>query len=78
MSIQEITEYSRGPIPTFRGHADEICPAFLSEARVVQVGFRDPPNLAKTAAHEEETIEHYRQVSAEIREFIATELAKLL
>jgi arsenate reductase len=63
---------------TVCGHADENCPAFLGRARVVHVGFDDPPKLAKTAANEEESLGHYRRVRDEIREFIATELAKLL
>ena len=63
---------------TVCGHADQNCPAFLGRARVVHVGFDDPPKLAKTAANEEEALGHYRRVRDEIREFIATDLAKLL
>jgi arsenate reductase len=63
---------------TVCGHADENCPAFLSKARVVHVGFDDPPKLAKTAANEEEALNHYRRVRDEIRTFIATRLSTLL
>ena len=45
---------------TVCGHADENCPAFLGNARVVHVGFDDPPKLAKDAATEEEALLHYR------------------
>ena len=65
-------------VVTVCGHADENCPAFRGKARVVHVGFDDPPKLAKTAANEQEELGHYRRVRDEIREFIATELAKLL
>ena len=63
---------------TVCGHADENCPAFLGKARVVHVGFDDPPKLAKAAANEDEALGHYRRVRDEIREFIATGLPKLL
>lgn len=62
---------------TVCGHADENCPAFLSKARVVHVGFDDPPRLAKTAINEEAALHHYRRVRDEIRAFIATELPKM-
>jgi len=35
---------------TVCGHADENCPAFLTKAKLVHVGFDDPPKLAKEAA----------------------------
>jgi arsenate reductase len=63
---------------TVCGHADENCPAFITKARKVHVGFDDPPKLAKTASNEEESLGHYRRVRDEIREFIANSLAKLL
>lgn len=63
---------------TVCGHADENCPAFLTKARVVHVGFDDPPKLAKTAATEEEGLAHYRRVRDEIRQFIADRLLSYL
>lgn len=63
---------------TVCGHADENCPAFLGKARVVHVGFDDPPKLAKSAATEEEALGHYRRVRDEIREFIVSRLGSLL
>lgn len=63
---------------TVCGHADENCPAFLGKARVVHVGFDDPPKLAKTAATEEEALDHYRRVRDEIREFIANDLLDVI
>lgn len=63
---------------TVCGHADENCPAFLGQARVVHVGFDDPPKLAKSAATEDEALGHYRRVRDEIRAFVETELLKLL
>ncbi|WP_417847258.1 arsenate reductase ArsC [Thalassoglobus sp.] len=61
---------------TVCGHADENCPGFLGKARVVHVGFDDPPKLAKEAASEEEALDHYRRVRDEIREFVTNDLLK--
>lgn len=63
---------------TVCGHADENCPAFLGRARVVHVGFDDPPKLAKMAASDEEALGHYRRVRDEIRQFIATRLVDFI
>jgi arsenate reductase len=63
---------------TVCGHADEHCPAFRSSTRVIHVGFDDPPKLAKSAASEEEGLQHYRRVRDEIRAFISDELPDLL
>lgn len=65
-------------IITVCGHADENCPASLSRAKLVHVGFDDPPKLAKTAASEEEALDHYRRVRDEIRDFVRDRLATLL
>ncbi len=51
--------------------AHEACPVFPG-ARVVHVGFDDPPRLAKGAATEDEAMVHYRRVRDEIREFVLT------
>ncbi|MBL0870765.1 MAG: arsenate reductase ArsC [Phycisphaerales bacterium] len=51
--------------------AHESCPVFPG-ARVVHVGFDDPPRLAKGAATEDEAMPHYRRVRDEIRAFILT------
>ena len=63
---------------TVCGHADENCPAFLGKARVVHVGFDDPPKLAKAAATEKEALGHYRRVRDEIRQFVSEKLGGLL
>jgi arsenate reductase len=63
---------------TVCGDADENCPAFLGKARIVHVGFDDPPKLAKAATTEEETLGHYRRVRDEIRHFVSEDLESLL
>jgi arsenate reductase len=39
-------------------------------ARVVHVGFEDPPRLAANATNDEEAMSHYRRVRDEIRAFV--------
>lgn len=51
--------------------AHESCPV-LPGARIVHVGFDDPPRLAKNAASEDEAMTHYRRVRDEIKAFIQT------
>jgi len=63
---------------TVCGHADENCPAFLTKAKVVHVGFDDPPKLAKAAATEEEALDCYRRVRDEIRDFVRDRLPEML
>jgi arsenate reductase (thioredoxin) len=58
---------------TVCGHANESCPRWLSgKAKIVHVGFDDPPKLAEHAASEEETLSLYRRVRDEIRAFVLT------
>jgi arsenate reductase (thioredoxin) len=53
-------------------HARESCPLFPGTAKVLHVGFDDPPALAQNAATEEEALAHYRRVRDEIRDWIQT------
>jgi len=58
-------------VVTVCGHADEHCPHFEG-ARVVHVGFDDPPKLAAGAVSDDEAMPHYRRVRDEIRAYIET------
>ena len=55
---------------TVCGHAHETCPLFPGHAKVIHVGFDDPPALARTAQSEEEALCHYRRVRDQIRAFV--------
>ncbi len=55
---------------TVCGHADENCPVLPGTCRKMHVPFDDPPALAREAASEEETLDCYRRVRDEIREFV--------
>jgi ACR3 family arsenite transporter len=49
--------------------AHESCPV-MPGARIVHVGFDDPPRLAAGAATDEDAMVHYRRVRDEIRAFV--------
>ncbi len=55
---------------TVCGHAHETCAIFPGRAKVIHVGFDDPPTLAAGAKSEEERLAPYRRVRDEIRKFI--------
>ena len=57
-------------VVTVCDHAHENCPLFPGKAKVVHVGFDDPPRLAANADTEEERLAPYRRVRDEIREFV--------
>ncbi|MFP4145657.1 MAG: arsenate reductase ArsC [Phycisphaeraceae bacterium] len=59
-------------VVTVCGHAHETCPRFPGEAKVVHVGFDDPPKLAAGETDPEKALDHYRRVRDEIRDFIHT------
>ena len=59
-------------VVTVCDHANETCPMFPGNAKVIHVGFDDPPKLAKTAKTEQEALDCYRRVRDEIRAFVET------
>ena len=66
-----------GPMPfdyvvTLCGHANEHCPIFPGKAKVVHVGFEDPPKLTKDLPDGEAKLAIYRRVREEIRKVIET------
>ena len=65
-------------VVTVCGHAHETCPWFPGSAKVIHKGFDDPPKLAKSAASEEEALDHYRRVRDEIKAFVQSMPANLV
>ncbi len=71
-NVDELKDLAFDYVVTVCGHANESCPMWLGrKAKVVHVGFDDPPALAKGAKTEEEALGHYRRVRDEIRQFVA-------
>ncbi|MFZ5569640.1 MAG: arsenate reductase ArsC [Thermodesulfobacteriota bacterium] len=70
--VEELPTMEYDYVVTVCGHAHETCPYFPGRAKIVHVGFDDPPRLARNAATEEEALGHYRRVRDEIRAFVET------
>ncbi|HRI88572.1 MAG TPA: arsenate reductase ArsC [Candidatus Hydrogenedentes bacterium] len=69
-NVRDLMNVSFDYVVTVCGNANETCPVFPGKAKVVHVGFDDPPKLAAAANNEEEALGHYRRVRDEIRQFI--------
>jgi len=59
-------------VVTVCGHANDHCPIFPGKARVVHMGFEDPPRLTQGLPDGEEKLAVYRRVRDEIRDFVKT------
>ncbi len=68
--LDELKDIAFDCVVTVCGHANEHCPVFPGQPRVVHVGFDDPPKLAAAAKTEEEALDCYRRVRDEIRAFV--------
>ncbi len=68
--VDDLVDVGWDLVITVCGHARETCPVFSGGARVVHVGFDDPPKLAESAVSEEEKLDCYRRVCDEIRRFV--------
>lgn len=68
--LDELKHVAFDYVVTVCSHAHESCPVFPTGARVVHVGFDDPPKLAKDATSEDEMLAPYRRVRDEIETFI--------
>lgn len=58
-------------VVTVCGHANETCPMFPGQAKIVHIGFDDPPKLAQDAKTEAEAMVHFRRVRDDIRDFVS-------
>ena len=70
--VEDLPDLRFDYVVTVCDDAHERCPLFPGSARVVHVGFDDPPRLAQGATTEEEALAHYRRVRDEIRAFVET------
>ncbi|PIR24755.1 MAG: arsenate reductase [Deltaproteobacteria bacterium CG_4_10_14_0_2_um_filter_43_8] len=74
--VDELKNISFDYVVTICGHANESCPIFPGNTKVVHFGFDDPPKLAKELAEkgasEEEQLNCYRKVRDEIKHFVET------
>ncbi len=70
--VDSLAETPLDYVVTVCDHAHENCPVFHGQAKVVHVGFEDPPKLAINASSEEEALVHYRKVRDAVRDFVKT------
>jgi arsenate reductase len=75
--VRELRAVEFDYVITVCGHAHEHCPLFPGKAKILHVGFDDPPRLAAEAKNEEERLAIYRRVRDEIRAFVETLPASL-
>ena len=68
--VDEVMSVPFDYVVTLCGHADETCPVFPGNTKVIHVDFDDPPKLAEGAATEEEALPYYRRVRDEIKAFV--------
>lgn len=71
-SVTDLADPQFDYVVTVCGHANETCPYFPANSRVVHRGFDDPPKLARHAPDEESALTHYRRVRDEIKQFVLT------
>ena len=76
-NVEELKDIKFDYVVTVCGHANENCPFFPGNAKVLHVGFDDPPKLAKSAVTEAEALDCYRRVRDEIRDFVENELDRI-
>ena len=70
--VDSLTDQNFDYVVTVCDSARESCPLFSGNAKIVHVGFDDPPRLAADAKTEDEALGHYRRVRDEIKGFIET------
>ena len=68
--VDELQDVRFDYVVTVCGHANESCPMFAGDAKIVHVPFDDPPKLAANATTEEEALGHYCRVRDEIRDSV--------
>ena len=71
-NVETLSDVPFDYVVTVCGHANENCPYFPGPAKVVHVGFDDPPELARQVQGAEAKLAFYRRVRDEIRRYVET------
>jgi len=69
-NVDEFRDTQFDYVVTVCDNARENCPIFVGDAKVIHVGFDDPPRLAESARSEEEALGHYWRVRDQIKSFV--------
>lgn len=70
--VDDLMDLGFDLVVTVCGQAHETCPMFPGGAKVIHVGFDDPPKLAESAETEEARLDCYRRVRDLIKAFVKT------
>jgi len=70
--LEELKRLEFDYVITVCTHAHETCPYFHGKAKVIHVGFDDPPKLALNLNNEEDKLNCYRRIRDEIRDFVGS------
>jgi len=77
-NVKDLMHIDFDYVITVCGHANENCPVFPGNAKIIHVGFDDPPKLAAELETEEEKLNCYRRIRDEIEDFVENELEEIL
>lgn len=70
--VEELKNIDFDYVITVCGHANENCPIIFTDAKVIHVGFDDPPKMAEKLNKQEDQLNCYKKVRDEIKSFIKT------
>lgn len=68
--LDEVKNIAFDYVVTVCDNVHERCPYFPGKAKIIHIGFDDPPKLATNAATEEEALNHYRRIRDKIKRFV--------
>ncbi|MCL2624249.1 MAG: arsenate reductase ArsC [Planctomycetaceae bacterium] len=68
--VDDLKDMEFDYVITVCGHAYESCPIFSGKAKLIHVGFDDPPQLATLCHSDEAKLDCYRRVRDEIKQFV--------
>ncbi|MGL4944329.1 MAG: arsenate reductase ArsC [Thermoguttaceae bacterium] len=68
--VDELQDIEFDYVVTVCGHAHESCPLFRGGAKVVNVGFDDPPKMVAAFSSDDAKLACYRKVRDEIKDFV--------
>ena len=71
-TVAELGPVTFDYVVTVCGHANEHCPLFPGKAKMVHIGFDDPPKLTKHLPDGKAKLAIYRRVRDQIRKFVET------
>ena len=77
-NVKDLMHLDLDFVITVCGHAEENCPVFPGQTKVIHVGFDDPPKLSEKVKNEEEKLDCYRKVRDEIKIFVENELERII